>query len=224
MNPPLRVLIADDHPVYRRGLTLVLSSAERFEVAGEASRGDEAVAAVGVVRPDVVVMDINMPGVNGIEATRQIAAAHPEARILILTMFEDDDSVFAALRAGALGYVLKGAAESEICHAIECVAEGQAVFGPAIARRVVKYFSSITAAGRPAGFRGLTARECEVLDLIAQGLNNARIAHRLFVTEKTVRNYVSAIFAKMQVVDRAAAIVQAREAGFGGAGGDSPPA
>jgi DNA-binding NarL/FixJ family response regulator len=208
----VRVLIADDHPLFRAGLRTVLELADSITVVGEAADGAEAVAAAAELAPDVVVMDLHMPGLNGIEATRQILAARSDIGVLVLTMFEDDESVFAAMRAGALGYLLKGAGPEEIERAIAAVARGEAIFGPSVARRVIEF---LTAPRPPVPFPELTDREREVLDLIAQGWANPRIAAHFVLSEKTVRNHVSNILTKLQVADRSAAIVRAREAGFG---------
>jgi len=207
------VLIADDHPLFRDGLRVMLETADGFEVAGEAMTGEDTVAAMTGLQPDVVLMDIAMPGINGIEATRRIVAADPQARVLMLTMLEDDDSVFAALRAGARGYLLKGARQEEALRAIRAVANGEAIFGPVIAQRMARYF----AVRRPptASFPELTEREREILDLIAQGRSNAQIAGDLVVSLKTVRNHVSTIFNKLQVADRAQAMDVARRKGLG---------
>jgi DNA-binding NarL/FixJ family response regulator len=215
MMESLRVAIADDHPVFRDGLRALLSSLPDVEVVGEASTGEEAVTLARQLHPDVVVMDLNMPGVNGIEATRRIIDDDPHANVLMLTMFEDDDSVFAAMRAGARGYLVKGSKQTEVVRAIEAVAAGEAVFGAPIAQRMIDYFSRVrTESGEPA-FPQLTERERQVLDLIAQGHSNQTITQRLVLSPKTVRNHVSNIFAKLQVADRAEAIVRAREAGLG---------
>lgn len=215
MTEPLRVLIADDHPVFRDGLRALLASVDDAEVVGEASTGEEAVAAAISLQPDVVLLDLRMPHGNGIEAARRIGHATPHVGILVLTMFEDDLSVFAAMRAGARGYLVKGADQTEILRAIRAVGSGEAIFGPAIARRLIDYFS-VAAPGLPPGaFPNLTNREREVLELIAQGVANPVIAQRLSISSKTVRNHVSNIFTKLQVADRAQAIVRAREAGMG---------
>jgi len=215
MTELLRVLIADDHPVYRNGLALMLETLQACRVVGHACTGSEAVALAAELQPDVVVMDLNMPELDGIEATRRIVQASPLIGILVLTMFEDDDSVFAAMRAGARGYVLKGADEPEIIRAINAVGHGEAIFGPDIAGKVLSYFLGIRAIGPPAAFPLLTDREREVLELIAKGSDNQSIARRLVLNPKTIRNLVSNIFRKLQVADRAQAIVRAREAGFG---------
>jgi DNA-binding NarL/FixJ family response regulator len=215
------VVIADDHPVFRDGLRGILGSVEDVEVVAEAATGEEAVAAVATHQPDVVVMDLHMPDLNGIEATRRILHQSPHVGVVVLTMFEDDASVFAAMRAGARGYLLKGADKAEIVRAIQAIGSGEAIFGPAIARRVIEYFSAPQVAGPPLAFPELTAREREILDHIAQGMNNQAIARKLFLSPKTVRNHVSNIFAKLQVADRAQAIVRARDAGLGQRPGDA---
>lgn len=217
MSEQVRVLIADDHPTFRRGLTMTFVSTSRFDIVGEAASGSEAVALAAELQPDVVVMDLKMPNVNGIEATREIVGASPHIRVLVLTMFEDDDSVFAAMRAGAIGYVLKDSDEGHILRAVEAAAAGEAVFSPAIARLISHFFAAASSEGRMAPFPELTDRERELLDLVAEGLNNVEIARRLFLSVKTVRNHVSNIFTKLQVADRAQAIVRAREAGLGAA-------
>ncbi len=211
---PLRIMIADDHPVFRFGLRALLQAEDGLKVIGEATTGEEAIALATTLRPDVVLMDINMPGVNGIEATRRILDVVPESGVLIITMFEDDASVFAAMRAGARGYLLKGAAGDETIRAIRAVSEGEAIFSPAVARRVIQYFQA-PPISKPQAFPELTDREHEVLQLIAQGLTNAAIAERLTVSPKTARNHVSNIFSKLQVAGRAEAIIRARDAGLG---------
>ncbi|MEO3784209.1 response regulator transcription factor [Actinocorallia sp. B10E7] len=212
-----RVLIADDHPVYRDGLSLMLSSTGEVEVVGTARDGREAVERAGELRPDVVVMDLQMPRLDGIEATRRIVAGESPPGVLVLTMHEDDESVFAAMLAGARGYLVKGADQEEILRAITAVAHGEVIFGPALAARVTRYFTLLAGTRQPMEepFPALTAREREVLDLIAAGLSNPQIAARLYLSPKTVRNNVSNVFAKLQVADRAQAIVRAREAGLG---------
>ena len=207
----LRAVLVDDHPVFRQGLRVLLEDLG-VVVEGEAADGEAAVEAVQRLRPDVVLMDVQMPGVNGVEATRRLVAADPDVRILVLTMVDDDEAVFAALQAGALGYVLKGAGQDEIARALRGVAAGEAVYGPQIARRMRAFFSGGTAV-KP--FPELADREREVLRLMASGLPNAAIAGRLYLSEKTVRNYVSTIFTKLGVPDRSAAILKARDAGLG---------
>jgi DNA-binding NarL/FixJ family response regulator len=210
----MRVLIADDHPVFRDGLRTLLGSVPETELLGEAATGEEAVAQAARLQPDVILMDLHMPGINGIEATRRILHTSPHIGVLVLTMFEDDDSVFAAMRAGARGYLLKGADQADIVRAIRAVGSGEAIFSPAIARRLMHYFAALSPAVLPT-FPELTEREREVLTFIAQGWSNAEIAARLVLSAKTVRNHVSNIFNKMQVVDRAQAIIRARDAGLG---------
>jgi DNA-binding NarL/FixJ family response regulator len=215
MTDTIRVFIADDHTLFRDGLRSLLRTTPDIEVVGEAATGVEAVITIEQVQPDVVLMDIQMPDLNGIEATRRIAKASPHIGIIMVTMFEDDDSVFAAMRAGARGYILKGAGQEEVARTIRAVAHGEALFGPAIAGRLMSFFSTPHPALAIEAFPELTAREREVLDLIAQGKNNAAIAERLTVSQKTVRNHVSNIFNKLQVADRAEAIIRARDAGLG---------
>jgi DNA-binding NarL/FixJ family response regulator len=193
-----------------------MASVDGIVLVGNATDGDEAVALALDLQPEVVLMDLNMPGRNGIEATRAIVSAAPHIAVLVLTMHEDDESVFAAVQAGARGYLVKGARQSELLRAIHSVAEGGAVFGPAIARRMIDYFAIAAQAGAATAFPDLTTREREILDLIARGRANGQIAEQLGLSTKTVRNNVSNIFTKMQVVDRAQAIVKAREAGIGG--------
>ncbi len=214
MSTPIRVLIADDHPVFRFGLRMLLQGEMDIDVVGEATTGREAVDMALELRPDVVLMDLNMPELNGIDATRRIRAEAPEIGVLVLTMF-DDDTVFAAMRAGARGYLLKGAEGEETLRAVRAVAHGEAIFSPTIADRVMDYFAHTSAYTGATPFPELTAREMEVLTLIAQGLTNQAIAARLVLSEKTVRNHVSNIFSKLQVADRAEAIIRARDAGLG---------
>ena len=211
------VLVADDHPVFRYGMRAVLGEEPDIELAGEATDGEEAVARALELEPDVILMDINMPKTNGIEAARRILEVNPHTGILMLTMFEEDDSVFAAMRAGAHGYVLKGADGAETIRAIRAVAGGEAIFSPTIARRLMQYFAMPRAPGASPSqpFPELTAREQDILTLIAGGYTNVAIADRLYLSPKTVRNYVSNIFTKLQVADRAQAIIRAREAGLG---------
>ncbi|MDP4508702.1 response regulator [Nonomuraea turcica] len=212
----VRVLIADDHPVVRDGLAALLSTVPGMEVAGTASSGREAVRATVVLAPDVLVLDIQMPEMSGIDAAREVVAAAPGVAVLMLTMYEDDESVFAAMRAGARGYVLKGAEQDEIVRAIRAVAAGEAIFGPGVARRVLGHLTAPqprAPAGEP--FPELTPREREVLGLIAAGHGNASIGARLSLAPKTVGNHISNIFAKLQVASRAEAIIRARDAGLG---------
>ncbi|SFO57092.1 two component transcriptional regulator, LuxR family [Geodermatophilus obscurus] len=209
----MRAVVADDHPVFRQGLRVLLEDLG-VDVVAEAPDGTEAVEVALRERPDVVLMDVQMPSLSGIEATRQLLERWPEARVLVLTMVADDEAVFAAIQAGALGYVLKGAGQAEIGRALEAVAAGQAVYGAEVARRLRAFFTAGSGVvARP--FPELSDREREVLDLIAAGLPNTAIAHRLFLSEKTIRNNVTSIFAKLAVRDRAEAVVRAREAGLG---------
>lgn len=211
----LRILIAEDHPLFRKGMVTLLTSVPDFEVVGEAASGEEAVARAAQLQPEVVLMDLQMPNVNGIEATRRIVQESPSIRVLVVTLFEDEDSVFMALRAGARGYVLKDAEEEEMEHAIRAVGKGEAIFSPAIAERVLAYFTGPKPFAPPQAFPRLTDREREILKLIAQGHPNPSIASQLHLSTKTVGNYVSNIFTKLQVADRAQAIIRAREAGLG---------
>lgn len=214
----VRVLVADDHPVFRRGMRAILGADPETELVGEATDGEEVVTLALELRPDVILMDLNMPNVTGIEATRRILESAPDTAILMLTMFEDDDSVLAAMRAGAHGYLLKGADGAQTLRAIHAVADGEAIFGPAITRRLTEYFATPgrdreTTSSR--AFPTLTGREHEILSLMAGGYTNTAIAARLYLSPKTVRNYVSSIFTKLRVPDRPQAIVRAREAGLG---------
>jgi DNA-binding NarL/FixJ family response regulator len=214
----IRVLIADDHPVFRRGMRAILGAEPDTVLAGEATDGEEAITRALELRPDVILMDLNMPNVNGIEATRRILETNPNTAILMLTMFEDDKSIFAAMRAGARGYVLKGADGAEALRAIHAVADGEAIFGPTIARRLREYFATPEHGPDKSAneaFPDLTERECEILALVAEGYTNNAIASRLYLSPKTVRNYVSSIFTKLGVADRAQAIVRARQSGLG---------
>ena len=215
MEGTIRVLIADDHAVVREGLRAVIGSEADMDVVGEAATGEEVVERAAELRPNVILMDIQMPQVNGIEATRRILETNPDVGVVVLTMFEDDDSVFSAMRAGARGYVLKGAPPSEILKVLRAVAAGEAHFGPEIARRLMSFFSEPTPATAQDIFPELSAREAEILDLIAQGHSNPKIAARLYLSPKTVGNHISHIFTKLQVADRAHAIIRAREAGLG---------
>jgi len=213
----IRVLVVDDHKLFREGLMALLNAAPDTTVAGEAGTGTDAIAQAKTLSPDVVLMDIKMPDMNGIEATRRILADQPAIGVIMLTMLEDDDSLFAAMCAGARGYILKGADKAEVLRTVKAVAEGQALFGPAIASQLTAFFQKgkqMETAVIP--FPELTDREREVLTLIAQGLNNNEIAARLHITSKTVSNHISNIFNKLQVADRAQAIVKARESGLGG--------
>ena len=212
---PVRVLVVDDHQLFREGMRALLASLEGAEVIGEAASGTEAIELAASLSPDVVLMDVQMPDMSGLEATRRILATEPGIGIVIVTMFEDDETVFAAMRAGARGYVLKGAGQADLLRAIEAVARGEAIYGPAVAGRILRFFQASRSALPLDAFPDLTDREREVLDLIAAGLANRAIARRLGITEKTVKNHVSNIFSKLQVTDRAQAMVRAREAGYG---------
>ena len=211
---PARVIIVDDHPVFLHGLASVLDAADQITVVGMASSGEEAIALAAELQPDVIVMDLQMPGTNGVEATRSIVRTSPHIGVLMLTMYGDDESVFAAMRAGARGYLLKGSDQADIVHAVHALARGTAVFGQAIAHRIIEFFAAPRAATNSLIFPELTDREREILTLIAEGQNNPAIAKRLFLSPKTVRNHVSNIFSKLQVADRAQAIIQARKAGL----------
>lgn len=211
----LRVLIADDHPLFRHGLAGVLEAAPDLDLVGEATSGDEAIALAESLQPDVVLMDIQMPESNGIQATRAIVQTSPTIRVLVVTMFQDDASVFTAMRAGARGYVLKDAEKDDILRAIRAVGRGEAIFSPAIAGRVIDFFASSNQSAPKELFPSLTEREREILLLLARSHSNAEIARELALSPKTVSNYLSNIFGKLQVADRAQAILRAREAGLG---------
>ncbi len=211
----IRVLVADDHPMFRSGLCALLNGTPGMIVVGQVASGDEAVALAVEIQPDIVLMDLKMPGLSGIDATRRIVATSPHIGVLVVTMFEDDHLVFTALRAGARGYILKDGDEEEILRAVRAVAGGEAIFGPSIAERLIAYFASPWPTVPAHLFPELTQREREILDLIAHGRPNPDIAQRLFLSPKTVANHVSNIFAKLQVADRAEAIIRAREAGLG---------
>ena len=214
MTEAVRVIVADDHPVFRDGLAMLLGSVEGIEVVGSAGTGQDAVELALAEMPDVVVMDVQMPGLNGIDATRRLSVEAPALGVVVLTMSEDDGTVFAAVKAGARGYLVKGAEQDEIVRAITAVAGGGVVFGASLARRIGEFFAA-GPAGPPDAFPQLTAREREILDLVAGGRSNAQIAATLYLSPKTVRNTVSNIFAKLQVADRAEAIIRARDAGLG---------
>ena len=215
MSRPIRIVIADDHPLFRAGLRALLESIPDTEVAGEAATGEEAVEVAQELVPDVVVMDINMPGLGGIDATRRIVDESEGIKVLVMTMHDDDEAVFAAIRAGARGYQLKGAAQEETLRAIRSVANGEAIFGPGIADRLQRFLAVTPTRDPNQAFPQLTDRELEILQLLAERRTNAEIAAQLFLSQKTVRNYVSAIFAKLQVADRAEAGLVARAAGLG---------
>jgi len=211
---PLRVLIADDHPLFRKGLRALLLSVPEVRLVGEATSGNEAVELAASLRPDVTLMDLQMPNGDGLMAVRQITAANPQARILVVTMFEDDDSIFAAMRAGARGYVLKDMDDDDITRAVLAVGRGEAIFSPAIVTRMIAFFNAPPAQST-VPFPELTESERSVLRLMARGLRNEAIAAQLSLSPKTVRNYISNIFGKLQVGDRAQAIVRAHRAGLG---------
>jgi len=211
----IHIFIVDDHVLYREGVRKMLSVAPDIEIVGEAASGDEAIVQILTLQPDVVLMDLKMPGVNGIEATRRILYASPCIGVLVLTMFETDETVFAAMRAGARGYLLKDADQEEVLRAVKAVSRGEAIFSPAIAERLIHYFAALRPTTADLAFPQLTDREREILHLIAQGHSNSEIAERLLLSIKTVQNHVSNIFSKLQVADRAQAIVRARDAGLG---------
>jgi DNA-binding NarL/FixJ family response regulator len=215
MEDTVRVLIADDHPLFREGMRGRLDRVDDVAVVGEAASGEEAVELAKELEPDVVLMDIKMPDLNGIEATREILRASPRVGVLMLTMFEDDDSVFAAMRSGAKGYLLKDSGGEGVVHAIRAVTSGEAVFGPGVAERMMGFFSAPRSAAPQRAFPELTEREEEILSLVAQGKSNQEIARQLFVSLKTVRNHVSNILLKLQVADRAQAVIRARDVGMG---------
>ena len=215
-DTPIRIVVADDHPVVRGGLVAMLRTIPGLDVVGEASDGDAAVHAVLEDRPDVILMDVRMPGRDGIEATRQIRELVPDCRVLMVTMYDDDATVFTAMQAGAQGYLLKDAEQDDIVRAVHGVVAGEAIFGPGVAARVLAYFSDpprAVAAESP--FPELTDRERDVLDLLAQGRRNADIAAQLYLSPKTVSNHLTVIFTKLQVAGRGEAIVRAREGGLG---------
>lgn len=213
---PIRILVVDDHRLFREGLVGLLDSEPDTDVVGEADTGSDAIDSLGALAPDVVLMDIMMPDMNGIEATRLIRRDHPQVQVVMLTMLEDDDSLFAAMCAGAHGYILKGSDKADVLRTVRAVADGTALFGPAIARRLTSFFQHAERKGLAVSpFPQLTDREREVLDLIAGGLDNRQIGSRLSITTKTVSNHISNIFSKLHLSDRAQAIVTAREAGLG---------
>lgn len=216
MTEPIRVVVADDHPMVRYGIAAVLENAPSIELVGEASDGNELLVAVNEHTPDVVLTDLSMPNLGGIAAISSLRLRHPDVGVLVLTMHEDDDTVFAALKAGARGYLIKGADGSELVRAIETVAAGDAVYGAPIANRIVGLLTSGPASANAAdSLPDLTGREREVLDLLAAGLRNHAIAARLGLSEKTVRNHVSSVLVKLQVPDRTAAALRAKDAGLG---------
>jgi DNA-binding NarL/FixJ family response regulator len=212
----LKVLIVDDHPLFRKGMSALLDSMPGIQVIGEAQNGQQAVEMAANLKPDMVLMDLQMPNGSGLSATRELTRTSPDVRILVVTLFEDDESIFAALKAGARGYILKDAEEEEMMRAIRSVGEGEAIFSPAIASRLMDYFSEAHRQQVPSAvFPELTERERQVLTLIARGDSNTAIASELTVSIKTVRNHVSNIYSKLQVTDRAQAVIRARDAGLG---------
>ena len=214
VTSPIRLVVADDHPVFLAGLQSILDEAAGFLIVAAVSGGEAAIDAVAACQPDVVLMDLRMPGGGGARATARICAVQPHPAVLVLTMSDDDDSVFAALRAWARGYLLKESSSDDITRAVRSVARGEAVFGPKIADRVVGFFAAARGRG-PDPFPQLTAREREILDLLARGWDNVTIARRLVVSDKTVRNHVSTVLTKLQVASRAEAVALARDAGVG---------
>jgi DNA-binding NarL/FixJ family response regulator len=220
VSPPIRILIADDHPLFRAGLRALLESIADTEVVGEAATGEEAVDLAQSLLPNVVVMDINMPDLDGIEATRRILDETEDVNVLMMTMHDDDEAVFTAIRAGARGYQLKGAAQDETLRAIRSVANGEAIFGPGVADRLQRFLAAPPTRDPSLAFPQLTDREGEILQRLAQRKTNAEIAAEFFLSQKTIRNYVSSIFAKLQVADRAEAGLVARAAGLGEPGPD----
>jgi DNA-binding NarL/FixJ family response regulator len=217
-GPPVRVLIADDHPLFRQGIGALLRDAPETELVAEASDGEEAIALTRELGPDVVVMDVSMPGLDGVTAARRLGEAHPEVAVLMVTMMDDDGSISEAIRAGAAGYILKGAQPSEILRAVLAVAEGQTIFGAGIGGRLERILGGTTSTAAYAAFPDLTPREREILTRMANGDENRLIAQRLDLSEKTVRNNVSNIFTKLRVTNRASAVARARDAGIGSDG------
>ena len=211
----LRILLVDDHPLVREGLRALLNSLSGMTIVGECDNGEDAVVKALELQPDIILMDLHMSRLNGIEATRRIVQASPHVGILVLTMLEDDDSVFGAMRAGARGYVLKGAGKAEVLRAITVVGHGEAIFSPPIAQRLMHYFTNMRPIIPQHAFPELTDREREVLALIVDGKSNAQLAELLSLSPKTVSNHISNIFNKLQVLDRAQAVSKARQAGLG---------
>jgi DNA-binding NarL/FixJ family response regulator len=215
MTAPVRVVIADDHPMFRYGMTAALAAAPLVDVVGDADNGNELIALVDRTEPDVVLTDLVMPGLDGASATRRILERHPRIGVLVLSMHDDDEAVFGALRAGARGYLLKDSERDDIVRAILAIAAGEAVYGESVARRIVDFFTNAHQQYTAQTFPELTVRERQVLDLVAAGNGNHRIAQRLHLSEKTVRNNVAVILTKLQLHDRAAAVAKARDAGLG---------
>lgn len=212
---PLTVMIVDDHPLFRDGVRALINAQPDMICVGEATTGEEALRVSAELQPDVILMDVQMPGLNGVEATREIVRSSPQIRVLVVTMFEDDHLVFAAMRAGARGYLLKGVRHEDMVRAIQAVGNGDAIFSPTIAAKLVDYFATLPPSRPPQLFPELSNREQEILRLLAQGYKNAEIAERLVISPKSVRNYVSNLISKLQVADRAHAILRAKEAGLG---------
>ena len=216
----IRVLVVDDHPLFRDGVRAALAGRVGgpgdVEVVGEADTVASALSVVADLQPDVVLMDLNLPDGSGVDATRAVLAAVPGTRVLVMTMSTDDDAVVAAMRAGARGFVVKGAGRRDLLESVRTVADGGAVFSPVVADRLAGYFAGLTAVPAREAFPQLTDREREVLDLLARGLDNRRIARELVLSDKTVRNHVSNVLAKLEVADRAEAVLRARNAGLGG--------
>jgi len=214
-HTPIRVLVADDHRLFRDGLRALLNSVPDLEVVGEAGDGEEVVAQAAVLQPDVILMDLQLPKINGVEATRRILHSQPRVNVLVLTMFEDTDTVLAAMRAGARGYILKDTDEEALLRSVRAVASGEALFGPGVAERLMRYLAEATPSAERAAFPELTDREREVLYLLAQGLSNQQVAERMGISLKTARNHVSNILGRLQVADRTEAVARARAAGLG---------
>jgi DNA-binding NarL/FixJ family response regulator len=213
----IRILIADDHRLFRDGMRALLASVDGFELIGEADNGEDITRLALDLQPDVILMDLAMPGLNGIDATRQVTSVSPHIGVIVVTMHDDDEAVFSAMRAGARGYILKGATQEELLRTIDAVSRGEALFGPGIAARLMTYFfqAQLEPSSPNGVFPTLTPREREVLGLIAQGLTNIQISHSLEIGAKTVRNHITNIFSKLQVTDRTEAISRAKEAGLG---------
>ena len=211
----IRILVADDHRLFRDGLRALLDSVPDLEVVGEAGDGEEVVAQAAVLQPDVILMDLQLPGINGVEATRRILHSQPKVNVLVLTMFEDTDTVLAAMRAGARGYILKDTDEGALLRSVRAVASGEALFGPGVGERLMRYLAEATPSAERAAFPELTDREREVLYLLAQGMSNQEVAERMGISLKTARNHVSNILGRLQVADRTEAVARARAAGLG---------
>lgn len=215
---PIRLLVSDDHALFREGLRALFSATPDIEIIGEADTGEKTLALAEALQPDIILMDINMPDMDGIQTTRQVLRANPTIGVIMVTMLEEDAPLFSAMRAGARGYVLKGARHQELLQTVRAVARGQVFFGPSTASRIMGFFQDIEADLKPSvpeeTFPELTPRELEVLELIAQGANNSQIAEKLVISDKTVRNHITSIFSKLQVADRAQAIIMARDAGL----------